>query len=527
MGRSLRSRDLEKAYIDLATQLFDDQPGKRWRERLRDEARDDWKSIDDAGDRKAYVKDIKLLADLADASGGRAIDAAGEDVAQNYLLANNSAQTQKTSAFFRLMDRENPVLAWNAEAGVGLTQDDVESLLALMDARPNDKRFDVDRYADRHGSDVNSVAKEFAKAFDDLDADMAWLLGSFDVYAEGLEANWGDMSRRERRDALDFVQEGDAPKRATMKEFLNADDLVDATQRALKSVGLADKGHRDDGQLDRSDYTHRWVQLSEAVMDEKMTRSERRDLVDSARDAWDEKDEQGRLESYERLTQRKQVADADGGAAVEAAGENAVRNALLSFMDPEDWSSSATLRIFENHDPVVAWHEGAEVALTEADVEAIAALWDAKPKDKRFDADDFDRDSFRFYERELGDIFPEVSESSALSLAHLDAYAAGLEESWDDLTQKERRQALDMPWADGDLSPKLMRKIIGVESLAAARDAALATENLNPDLTERSADGGSDASSLDVSAALFDAQMQQFNQSLVYQNYMTGMNFIF
>lgn len=133
MGRSIRRRDSEQARIDPAAELLDDRPGERWRERLCD----DWRSFD-AGEREQAVADAGTLAAPADAPGGRAVEAAGEDLARNVPPANVSAERHDDAAPSRLLRRQGPVLFWpvlfwpvlfwNEEAGVAPARADLGSL---------------------------------------------------------------------------------------------------------------------------------------------------------------------------------------------------------------------------------------------------------------------------------------------------------------------------------------------------------------------------------------------------------------
>ena len=515
MGGSVRRRDLEKATVKFATAMLDEKPSKRWIERLRDEVRDEWRSLGSSDARKEAVDSLKDLTKLAQAAGGRAAEAAGEDMARNVLWSIDPDR-ESGSKLLRLLDRNDAPVAWNEEAQVGLTEGDVAALLALMDADARDRRFDVDRFADRHERDVERASKRMADAFEDADGEVAWFAANFSVYAEGLEGNWDDMSRRERRDALDLVQEGELPKRATMKEFLGSGDIAGPSRKALQIIE-ADEG------LTRSEYARTNMRLVEAIAGEKLSKSERDLFREEGRHSWNTSTPEERLAGYEILSQRKNVADARGGAAIEAAGEDAVRNGLMDIWGQEEWSSKGIYRVLNKHDRVLAWNDGGEVAVTVADAEAIAAMYSARAKDKNFDADDFSRDTFRFLKKELREDFGEYSSDGAVRIAQLSAYAAGLEEAWDDLSRSERRKALEFPWEPDPVGPKLMRKIVGEDDLWALRDAALAVENLDTDLNQR---GGGGSSSLDVTVALFEASNQMYNQSLV-STMMAGGNLSF
>ena len=316
MGRSAR-RDFQKAYIDFATAMLDDRPSKKWREKLREEARDEWRDLD-RGDRKAALAVFEDLADLADARGGAAIEAAGEDMARLILWSLNPTPAMEASAIYRVIDREDPLWSWNEEANLELTIGDVAAMLALMDAKARDKRFDVDRF-DRQNFDlVEEAGYVVADYFRNADVDEALMLSSFSVYAEGLEAHWEDMSRKERRDALGLM-EGDAPKRSNMKEFLDAGDPFGPMRKAMNSVDWDDDGGKGGG-LDRGDFANRYVKLAQEIVGEKLTKSERRDLREEARDKWRDYDAEERSAGYERMGDRLKVADADGGRAIEARG---------------------------------------------------------------------------------------------------------------------------------------------------------------------------------------------------------------
>ena len=520
MGRSAR-RDFQKAYIDFATAMLDDRPSKKWREKLREEARDEWRDLD-RGDRKAALAAFEDLTDLADARGGAAIEAAGEDMARLILWSLNPTPAMEASAIYRVIDREDPLWSWNEEANLELTIGDVAAMLALMDAKARDKRFDVDRF-DRQNFDlVEEAGYVVADYFRNADVDEALMLSSFSVYAAGLEAHWDDMSRKERRDALGLM-EGDAPKRSNMKEFLDAGDPFGPMRKAMNSVDWDDGGDGGGGNSGRKDYARLHYTLVQEIAGEKLTKSERKDLIAEGRAVWDRYDDEERASSIEKLTQRKQVADANGGPAVEDAGQDAIRNGLLSLTDGSN--SFLGLKVINKHDPMIAWNAAAEVAVTRADVEAVAALWKAKAKDGKFDADRFDHDSFVFHKENMVDNFANVSVETAMKVSNCGSFAAGLEEAWDDLTRSERREALDMPWEDGLPSEKLMRKIIGADDFYDLRARALAQGGIDEDLLPGTASGGGGGSpsgdaSFDANyLAIQQAQNDYWSRELVYTDY--------